>query len=328
MALGVELKSNPIPYDLFTRDRTELEAKRARRMDGIYHIGQAKIWDGHEVLNELVRKHGGVHVPKDKRAALVYLLSIIMWGEYAAWRVSAQLADRLDEVEPRLAATSQSHDEARHFYVIHDYLKELGEAPITPDRWGTRVIEMTLRTDRITTKLLGMQLTIESVALSLFKALRDCRIEPVLSELMPYYEQDEARHVGLGHQLLPSAFQAAGRAGVFRTQLRQIWLSIASLGELKELEPHLETLGIEPLSIVQHAQDRMLANMRELELAGNEAKSVDVVGGLIEGMIEVCFPHRGPDASLRGRAKGVVRALQEGALSSPEDRLKARAKEA
>ena len=324
MAMGVEIKGEPIPYSLFARDRTAMEAQRARRMDGIYHRGQAKIWDGQAVLKALVEKHGGVHVPHEKREALVYLLSIIMWGEYAAWRVSAQLADRLDELEPRLAATSQSHDEARHFYVLHDYLTEMGAAPITPDRWGTRVIELTLRTERITTKLLGMQLTIESVALSLFKALRDCRVEPVLAELMPYYEQDEARHVGLGHQLLPSAFEAAGRAGTLRTQLTQVWLSIASLGELKELEPHLRTLGIEPLAIVQHAQDRMLANLRELELAGNPRGKVDVVGGLIEGMIEVCFPHRGPDTSMRGRARGLVRALREGALASPEARIKSR----
>jgi len=29
-------------------------------------------------------------------------------------------------------------------------------------------------------------------------------VEPVLTELLPYYERDEARHVGLGVQMVPS----------------------------------------------------------------------------------------------------------------------------
>ena len=48
---------------------------------------------------------------------------MLMWGELAAWRISAQLADRLEPLEMKMAATSQAHDEARHFYVMHDYLE-------------------------------------------------------------------------------------------------------------------------------------------------------------------------------------------------------------
>jgi hypothetical protein len=33
-----------------------------------------------------------------------------------------------------MAATSQAHDEARHFYVLRDYLRALGEAGAAPRR--------------------------------------------------------------------------------------------------------------------------------------------------------------------------------------------------
>ncbi|MCA9688036.1 MAG: ferritin-like domain-containing protein [Nannocystaceae bacterium] len=312
----------PIPYELFSGERTAREAARARRMESIYHRGQDRIWDGRAVLHELLERHGGPQVADDKREALIYVLSIILWGEYAAWRVASELADRLEELEPRLAATSQSHDEARHFYVLHDYLEALGARAIRPDAWGRRVIELTLRTDNITTKLLGMQLTIESIALSLFKALRDCGVDPVLAELMPYYERDEARHVGLGHQLLPSAFRAEDLRGRATWQFRHLWLAIVALGELKELSPHLETLGIEPRSILIHARDRMLHNLRELETAGDPKRKVDVLGGFVELLVESFFPLRAAGPGLLGRARGFLAAFHEGAIERTEQRIK------
>ncbi|MCA9718774.1 MAG: ferritin-like domain-containing protein [Myxococcales bacterium] len=326
MPLLVDLPAaRPIPYDLFARGRTELEARRARRMESIYHRGQDRIWDGREVLRALIEKHGEPRVEDERRrASLAYVLSIIMWGEYAAWRVSAELADRLYELEPRLAATSQSHDEARHFYVLHDYLLALGERPIAPDAWGRRLIELTLRTDNVSTKLLGMQLTIESIALSLFKALRDGAIEPVLSELLPYYERDEARHVGLGHQLLPTTFATGGRRSRLGAQLAQTWLTITALGELKELERHFETLGIDKFRIIDHAQDRMLSNLKELELAGSARARVDWVGGVSEGLIEALFPRRAGGGSLLARARGLAAAIHEGSMMSPEQRIQRR----
>ena len=49
-----------------------------------------------------------------------------------------------------------------------------------------------------------MQLMVETLALTIFQLVRETKVEPVLCELLPYYERDEARHVGLGIQHLPS----------------------------------------------------------------------------------------------------------------------------
>src|SRR5687767_13701469 len=136
------------------------EARRARRLESIYHVGQDRIWDGREVLADLLQKHGRPAISERERRALSRIFSIIMWGELAAWKISAQLADALVPLEAKMAASSQVHDEARHFYVLHDYLEALGEGSTPLDPWGRRFVELTLGTPDLARKLLGMQLTI------------------------------------------------------------------------------------------------------------------------------------------------------------------------
>jgi hypothetical protein len=48
-----------------------------------------------------------------------------------------------------------------------------------------------------------MQLLVESTAVVMFSMIADAKIEPVLSDLLYYFERDEARHVGLGVLALP-----------------------------------------------------------------------------------------------------------------------------
>ena len=126
-AVGGE--STGIPFDMFESTYPEAEARRARRMENIYHVGQAKIWDGRDVLAQLIAKHGKPELAPEKRRSLARVFSIIMWGELAAWKISAQLADRLVPLEAKLAAASQVHDEALHIPRDDDYLEALGEKP-------------------------------------------------------------------------------------------------------------------------------------------------------------------------------------------------------
>src|SRR6185436_1546667 len=82
---------------IFAREHTREEARRAHKLENIYHAGQDKIWDGREVLNALFEKHGGVKMPLEAQRALSKVFSALMWGELAAWKISAQLADHLED---------------------------------------------------------------------------------------------------------------------------------------------------------------------------------------------------------------------------------------
>ncbi len=88
-------------------------------LTNIYHRGQEKIGDGRNVLDELLAKLNGLGTMDPKaRRSLNRILTMILRGEEAAWKISLQLGSMLDSVPARLAATSQAHDEARHFYVM------------------------------------------------------------------------------------------------------------------------------------------------------------------------------------------------------------------
>jgi hypothetical protein len=285
------------PYHLLERDYiAEAEAKFSR-VERLYHVGQQKAWDGRTVLAELIDRHGGIHVPPEKRDALAQVFSVILWGELAAWSIAADLALMLDEPAAKMAATSQAHDEARHFYVMRDYLLALGGELPPVDGYTAVVLNDLLETHRLADKLLGMQLIVETTALTLFRMVAQARIEPVISDLMPYYERDEARHVGLGVMYLPELLR---KAGPFETtRLRVLQLKIITLigwgTHLKR--PYFDALGIDANKAMQYGNRLVQETFEGMRAAGGGVeppKAVLVGSSFLQDMndraIDLFFP--------------------------------------
>lgn len=288
--------SAELPVDMFDAEYSDAEARRARRMENIYHVGQAKVWDGREVLAQLIEKHGKPTLPPDKRRALARVFGIIMWGELAAWKISAQLADRLVPLEAKLAASSQVHDEARHFYVMHDYLEALGEKPPKLEYWASRVMRRTLKTNDLLKKLVGMQLTIETIALTAFQRVRELDVEPVLTDLMSYYERDEARHIGLGLQLVPEMIAELSLPRAIDLGVFQLDLLMTTILSLKTIERDLLALGVDPrslLGIAFHKQEEIDSKIRA-EFPRWPADPP--IRRAFEAFCEALFPSEGLDA--------------------------------
>jgi len=285
-----------LPFDMFDAEYSDAEARRARRMESIYHLGQAKIWDGREVLTDLIAKHGKPTLSPDKRRALGRVFGIIMWGELAAWRISAQLADRLVPLEAKLAAASQVHDEARHFYVMHDYLDALGEKPAKLEFWAGRVLKKTLATNDMLKKLVGMQLTVETIALTAFQRVRELEVEPVLTGLMPFYERDEARHIGLGVQLVPQMMAERSVPGLVELALFQVDLLTTALMSLKAIERDLLTIGVDPRSVLGIAFRKQADIDAKIKAEFSHWPDDPPVRRIFEALCEALFPSEGSDA--------------------------------
>jgi hypothetical protein len=300
-----------IRFDMFDLPRLAEEARRGPKLANLYHRGQELAWDGRAVLAELRERHGGIHLPEEKRAALSAIFGVIMWGELAAWRISLQLADEIVALEPKMAATSQAHDEARHFYVMHDYLAALGAVPTSMDRASRAVLDLVLETPDLLRKLLGMQLMVETLALTLFHVVRETRVEPVLCDLLRYYEKDEARHVGLGVQLLPQMLKGLSRlraVGLFGFQLEVIGWTLAGL---KALEPHLRVLGIDPRRILRLGRAKQTLAFQEMWNELGVKRVTPARAAMIRGIraiAEAMFA--GPEADARARAHAFVRGLR------------------
>ncbi len=287
------------PYRLLDRDHVAETQAKFERLERLYHVGQQRSWDGRQVLAELMKKHGGIRVPDEKREAINQVFSVILWGELAAWSIAADLALMLDEPAAKMAATSQAHDEARHFYVMRDYLLALGGRLPPLDGYSALVLNELLDTHRLEDKLLGMQLIVENTALTLFRSVAEARIEPVLSDLLPYFERDEARHVGLGVLYLPTLLRSLGPLDA--TRLHYLQLKIVTLiawgTHLKQ--PYFAELGIDANEGMRRGSrliEQTFEGMRAAD-GGRRPPAAILLGtaalrGLNERAIEVFFPPR------------------------------------
>lgn len=296
-----------IPFDMLDVQQTMRAAEAAKKLERLYHQGQERSWVGTELLDELVQKHGAPSLPPEKANAMRQLLAVILWGELAAWKVSAILASRLEPLGAKMAATGQVHDEARHFYVMHDYLAHIGEVPKNLGRKTQAFLERVLRADNDAKLLLGMQLVVEPMAQTLFHLLRDNKPEPVLSELLPYYERDEARHVALGVLYLPvvlGRMNLAQKADLARWQLS---LYLLQLDVLKELKGALAELGIDVREALRQGRRRQVTATRLVgdELGRQLALSESFLR-LIDFKTELVFPREGSARSLKQRLKNAA----------------------
>jgi hypothetical protein len=332
-----------LPLDMFSYERTREEASRARRLETLYHIGQEKIWDGRKVLKGLSERYGKISIPDEPRRALAKVFSIIMWGELAAWKVSAQLAEQIVPLEAKMAATSQAHDEARHFYVMHDYLELLGLTPPPLEFWSRSVVEMAIGTDDLAQKLAGMQLQVETIALTIFHKVRELHVEPVLSELLQYFELDEARHVGLGVQYLPDLIRKMSTVEHTRFVLFQLRLLLYSLAGLKHIEKDLASLGINARELIEFGAKKQLSFLNDLAQVTGQNPTQEWTGRIFDAACEVVFPSRGQAHGvsvraalwralgavdvLTGRLEGIARPMRRAAAESAARAREARRRE-
>jgi hypothetical protein len=255
--------------------------EKTRRLARLYHNTLTHGWDGREVLKELTDKHGPINVPVEKREALGRLFSVLMWGELAAWNVAADLARTLPETDAKMAVTGQVFDEARHFLVMREYLRR-AEIPVGPlNPFSRRVMVSVLSTSSMVQKLYGMQLTVELLALSIFKLLQQANIEPVLTDLLTYIERDEARHVGLGVLYLPRMLKTLRWHERLRMAAFSVETFFYTMFGGKSLEDDFLPLGISPRELAftnGRMWDQMMAQIREAYGIGDNQEIEGIKG--------------------------------------------------
>src|SRR5690349_24882172 len=120
---------------------------------------------------------------------------------------------------------------------MFDYLRAIGYTPTRIDPYSQRVLDLTLGARSLIQKILGMQLMLETIALTIFAEVRESGVEPVLADLLRYYEKDEARHVGLGTQFAPTLMRKQRGLEALDTMMFQLRLVFWSTASLKAMEP-------------------------------------------------------------------------------------------
>jgi ribonucleotide reductase beta subunit family protein with ferritin-like domain len=227
-------------------------------LENIYHRGQKKIWDGNEIFSKFLKEFGEPNLDSNQEESLKNIFSIILWGEYAAWNISSELSYMIDDYGAKMAAVSQAHDEARHFYVIRDYLRLLNYEPKNLPKPVSYVLKEVSRTKSLAKKLLGMQLMIEPIALTIFRFIRKEDIDPLLSHLLEYIEKDEARHVALGIKYLPNLIKNMSKFELMSFLFWQAKLINAEISGLGEMREDIIILGLDPLEVFEYAENKQL----------------------------------------------------------------------
>jgi hypothetical protein len=239
-----------------------LAEERTSKLRRIYSNATRDVWDGPTVFREAMERHGGIQLSQEKRIALSHPITGLMWGELAAWVIAAELAERIEEPDARMAASSQVFDEARHFYTLRDYLAALHVPAPKLDSYFAIAIRRMLATRDLTVKLFAMQILAEGAAVVIFRFLRDAKIEPVLSDILPYIEKDESRHVGLGMLYLPDRLRVLSIR-----KLQRIRYTTYGIGDLLgaaqiRMARHYRALGAEPRDLIRGA-DTMLYELSQ-----------------------------------------------------------------
>ncbi len=156
-----------------------------------------------------------------------------------------------------------------------------------------------LDTHRLADKLLGMQLIVENTALTLFRAVAQAGVEPVLTELLPYFERDEARHVGLGVMYLPTILRTLGPLDGARLRLLQLKIVTLIAWGTHLREKHFRELGIDANSSMHHGTRLLEQTFEGMRAAdGRPPPSSVLVGAelfrsLNDRAIDIFFPPRG-----------------------------------
>lgn len=302
-----------IAYDMFDGGHGEREAEIARKMATIYHKGQELAWDGQAVLAACAEANGGVRLEPEKRAALVRIVNTVFWGELIAWKVSAALSVDIEPMEAKMAATAQTHDEARHFYVLRDWMALAGQRPAPMGPACARFFGEVSAASDLARKLIGMQLMVEPMALTMFHMLRARRVEPVLADLLGYFEKDEARHVALGVGWLPTlvaGMTPRERAGLALWQVRTVFLQLDALAELA---PDLGALGIAARDVFRLGQRRQLEASASLRAEMRRGAAIArAVQGLVEMRVDWQFPASDGPRGLRARLAAAAAAARAG----------------
>jgi hypothetical protein len=285
-----------------------------RKLGSIYNLSQRHSWDGPKLLAELIEKHGGIHVAPEHKPAMGRLFSSLLWGELAAWSVSADIALRLDDVEAKMAASSQVFDEARHFHTMRAYLWEadIELAPLSP--YSRIILTSLLETDNLVHKIVGMQLMVESMAVSLFKSIAAANVEPVLTDLLAYFERDEARHVGLGVHALPKTLPGLSRLELMKLTAFQARLFGYTMALGIATRPAFEALGIDQ-ALTQRIGLRMQRRVVDEMQAQRGGQGLVSVSKEVEGRLErFLYPEEAPEpGSLHKRSlDAILRAAQFG----------------
>jgi hypothetical protein len=205
---------------------------QAEDMRGLYEKAKRDQWnasrdiawntpepsEGRVLADELVDIHGSPLwerlSEKDRvelnRRITAWRLSVLVYGEQGAMLACSQLVDTVAGADAKFFQATQVMDEARHNEVLERYIQHRLGGLHYPMPENERFIFDAILTDsRWYIKTIALQLVAETFAVSMFRMMQECAVDPLLGEVCGRILQDESRHMGFGMLALPAIVKEA-----------------------------------------------------------------------------------------------------------------------
>ena len=115
---------------------------------------------------------------------------------------------------------------------------------------------------------------------------------------MSYYERDEARHIGLGVQLVPQMVSKLSIPEAVSLALFQLDLLSSTLFSLKTIEQDLVAIGVDPRSMLGMAFRKQADIDTKIRAEFAQWPEDPPLRRVFEGVCEALFPSEGADANV------------------------------
>jgi hypothetical protein len=179
------------------------------------------------------------YTPRQKQA-IVNVLSAIGHGEAYAWLVSASNLRDVRSSGAKAAVTMQVLEEAKHFVVMRELVQAFGVPVPRQSAWEYLLLEGVLAAKGLE-KFYGMNVLVETIALSIFGALAHL---PGL-EILRLFHLDESRHTALPmNYFKEQPLKRRQQRGYFARR-RRLRMALPTLPLILLLEEDLAVLGID-----------------------------------------------------------------------------------
>ena len=192
--------------DLYQRGKDK-QWDASKRIDWSIPVNPYNVMEQSDELNPIYGSRQWEKLNQRERDELAHhlsawLFSQFLHGEQGALTVAARIVESVPDMDSKFYAATQAMDEARHVELYARFMREkIGlYYPVNPDL--AKLLADALADSRWDMPYLGMQVLIEGLALAAFGVQRDLSNNPLVTQLLAYVMQDEARHVAFGRLAL------------------------------------------------------------------------------------------------------------------------------
>ncbi len=217
------------------------------------------------------------------RDQLGRVLTPVLTGEQSAlYSVSGliPILGHQSQVEAQFYLTTWAVDEARHTELFARYFKRIDREPLAIRRFPAGYLFQSRIASKDPAEWLAGVLVSESMAQVVSHELKECDLDPVLSDICSGILEDEARHLGFNHIYIEDQFKALyaddviaaeEKADSLRKRVEYVMEGVPPI--INALSEEMKDIGID-IEKIQYTLDQVAKDRLEKAIRGGRNQAL------------------------------------------------------